>query len=1043
MPLPFTLVCDLLEECQRLHRSRKSNKQAIVNWFNRHRGCIDAHDTDISALLSTLLPEKRTDRVFCIQATRLEKIIGRALMLGSSRVAELTRYRQPGLGIDLADCVERVLTTTPNPITDQSDQVTVEEIDQILHSLASQIRWSSPAIRSQATPKESGLDDLGTMYRCLGAVEAKWLTRLILKDFRPLILDSNLVYGCCHPILPLILKIYDDFTTAIRVVREVKGKLLPNSVRGPRVTRSALLSLKPRLGIKVGRQNWLKARSIKHCVDLSHGRMTVEAKVDGEYCQIHVDATRHSNRIQIFSKSGKDSTEDRQGLHEAIEHSLHFGSSNSKIRTNCILEGELVVYSEVENKILPFHRIRNHVARRGLFLNTEDDTPPSPDEKLMIVYYDILLLDERSLLDVRHSERLKLLTQVVNPVKGRAALIAWQVIDIGHTLAVSELRKAFANVIVQKGEGLVLKPDEPYFDFHVNSKPFGGRCIKLKKEYIGNFGDVGDFAVVGAGFDASKTKTYNIPELRWTHFYLGCLNNKEQVTRWSATPDFTVVSVVELNETQLTTLLKFCNPLPVSLSENAATRLKIPKGVENGPPLTVAFGNPPVFDLRCFSFDKPGNVGFWTLRFPIVSKIHFDRDFSETIDFENFQEIANKSISAPELEDSQENLAWISRLESADPRGFAVDTVSQLTATTMQTPSPIKSTQSSSGRETVSPGVASKNLQTCMQVDKGGSVDQGAKVFSAASLSLMAPPLLLPRPEPSPLKLLDGSPRKRPASPRLTSSQPPKRRRSSLSEALEILPPQNSPRTPLVDVDSNSIPPQTVSSSARSHKATKSRTSDKENPIKAAKGTTVDIEARERQRADITPPEITVTTVTDVSNDRPILLRANRAQTVTSRNSVADSRGSEDAPLESDLSCVYASSACWLAARTILVSSASLLDMSEPVECLKAHGVLQHAATIDEWLERCKSGCNHTQDAKADHPKILLIDTMGDTCQTKKLLGCVQKTKQELSCRQHDLISVYDWRVLRHITVLEDESISSKYYDGFHDPWRRWYCGII
>lgn len=75
-----------------------------------------------------------------------------------------------------------------------------------------------------------------------------------------------------------------------------------------------------------------------------------------------------------------------------ILKSLKLGTSASNVRKNCILEGELVVYSDLvgkvgsrtshayahdqqEGKILPFHRIRNHVARRGRFMNTEDDTP--------------------------------------------------------------------------------------------------------------------------------------------------------------------------------------------------------------------------------------------------------------------------------------------------------------------------------------------------------------------------------------------------------------------------------------------------------------------------------------------------------------------------------------------------------------------------------------------------------------------------------------------------------------------------------------------
>ena len=207
----------------------------------------------------------------------------------------------------------------------------------------------------------------------------------------------------------------------------------------------------------------------------------------------------------------------------------------------------------------------------------------------MIVYYDMLLLDDRSLLDIRHSERFKLLERTIHCDKGRAELVPRQVVDFGGRYAISDLRQAFAKTIVERGEGLVLKPDDPYFNFHDSSKRFCGLCIKLKKEYIGNFGDIGDFAVVGAGFNASKARSYMIPDLKWTHFFLGCLENREEVKRWNATPEFTVVTVVELNETQLKSLLAFGNPMPVEPTINVDTRLKIPRGLETNTPMCFAF----------------------------------------------------------------------------------------------------------------------------------------------------------------------------------------------------------------------------------------------------------------------------------------------------------------------------------------------------------------------------------------------------------------------------------------------------------------------
>ena len=112
MPLAFAAVCELLDECHSLCLSERPLKQTLESWFAHHRSHIDAHDTNVVALLSTLLPEKRPDRVYFIQAGSLEKIVGRGLALGASRIRDLTRYRQGGSNIDLAGCVESILKST-------------------------------------------------------------------------------------------------------------------------------------------------------------------------------------------------------------------------------------------------------------------------------------------------------------------------------------------------------------------------------------------------------------------------------------------------------------------------------------------------------------------------------------------------------------------------------------------------------------------------------------------------------------------------------------------------------------------------------------------------------------------------------------------------------------------------------------------------------------------------------------------------------------------------------------------------------------------
>lgn len=344
MPFLFSYVCDLLQRLDDNRAARsglRSNAAIVRDWFRAHQAHFYRDDHSSAALLSALLPEKRSDRVYLIREKKLQAVIGRALGLGRSRIAQLSRWSNPEARVDLAECVESILRETvgwcplcllpamaaglagldrtgltvqqPNPVSPSDQPVTVEEIDGLLHSIASTCRFSSPAVRSSAA--EIRLADLelalGELFRRLSARDAKWLTRLILKNYEPVVLDPHVVYASYHPLLPAILRVQDDLAVA--------GRILDSHRRDRTVTgRNGLVEyLKPALGVKVGRQTWIKGRSIKHCLSMLQGRVSCEEKVDGEYCQIHIDLSKgYYDCIQIFSKSGKDSTRDRIAVHE-------------------------------------------------------------------------------------------------------------------------------------------------------------------------------------------------------------------------------------------------------------------------------------------------------------------------------------------------------------------------------------------------------------------------------------------------------------------------------------------------------------------------------------------------------------------------------------------------------------------------------------------------------------------------------------------------------------------------------------------------------
>ena len=101
--------------------------------------------------------------------------------------------------------------------------------------------------------------------------------------------------------------------------------------------------------------------------------------------------------------------------------------------------------------------IRRHVTREGRQLGCDRDSPPSPDELLMMIFYDVLLLDDNHCIYETYKHRRQRLTSVVHPVPGHAEIGERQKIDFAYADAPLQLAQHLAYEITQIWEGLVLK----------------------------------------------------------------------------------------------------------------------------------------------------------------------------------------------------------------------------------------------------------------------------------------------------------------------------------------------------------------------------------------------------------------------------------------------------------------------------------------------------------------------------------------------------------------------------------------------------------
>jgi DNA ligase-4 len=681
MAFKFRWLCDLLQKLEQNRASKACaasrtvdpDLRVIVTWFNKHHAHIPRHGDGAVAFLSCLFPERRPDRVYNLQRKRLASMFGRSLGLGIGRMKELNSWQESG-GTDFPQCVETAMARAEFEEPAPGHELTLEEVNQALDELAARSPFSSPTIRSYRDPREAH-HILGFLLHRLQSWEAKWLVRIILKNFCPVIVPEKLAMDQYHFLLRDLLDLQNSVHAVVTILSRAGISQLPSR---PAMDCQAALKLRimdelvPQVGVMVKRPSYQQARNIKHCCQMAANRqMSLERKYDGEYCQIHIDLTGGGNDcITIFSKSGKDSTADRVRLHGILKDCLGISTAGGRIAKNCILEGELLVWNNKIQAIEPFHKIRKHVQRSGRWLGNQADSPASLHEHLMIMFYDILLLDNSMVLREPHGERRRRLEALVKVAPGYAEIGTRETINFSSRRAPEQLRAAFAAGITRHWEGFVLKGcDDPYIPMNGAS-----RYIKLKKDYITGLGDTLDLAIVGGHRDPKAEQELRLGNLSWTSFYVACLENKAEVQRFDVKPVYRIVNVVGRHNISNDDIL-FLNEHGKFVQVPFATgteelEVQMDQGSMIRP--TELFKQAFLAEVYGAGFEKPAGTKSLTLRFPRVRKIHSDRPASEAVSFDELQQLGRASYQAPVDDDSQKDREWIERLEKADPKSLYI-----------------------------------------------------------------------------------------------------------------------------------------------------------------------------------------------------------------------------------------------------------------------------------------------------------------------------------------------------------------------------------
>lgn len=210
-------------------------------------------------MLSALFPHRRKDRVYGLQTALLAKKLTKLLNFNHGQRALFDGWRTGKHG-DLGVYVERAMKPWDGTFLSRHS-VSINRVDRLLTQLAAKYRFSDAAIRSQRDWYTKTDTELKEIFMRLESWEAKWLVRLVLRDYCTVTLDENYFFQQYHFLLPDLLMFQNNFDAVFGMLRgelnsypAVPGKSDEGSLRA-----RASQKLTPVIGVKVGRPNFKKA----------------------------------------------------------------------------------------------------------------------------------------------------------------------------------------------------------------------------------------------------------------------------------------------------------------------------------------------------------------------------------------------------------------------------------------------------------------------------------------------------------------------------------------------------------------------------------------------------------------------------------------------------------------------------------------------------------------------------------------------------------------------------------------------------------------
>ncbi|XP_046751398.1 DNA ligase 4-like [Diprion similis] len=455
----------LIKKCRDLsEKLKEKDKDADISFFPILRLLLPLHDRERGA--------------YGLKQTALAKLYVRVLGLGqtSKDAQELLHYKVPisgkQSGGDFAAIAYSILRER---VQCQESSMTVEQVNTILDSIAE---------KNASNISKDG--EFQKLIQQLSAVEQKWLIRILLKDLR-FGLSQKKILSAYHSDA---VELFDVSMS----LRDVCDKL-----------QNADIGIKCRIEIF----SPFKPMLLERCKIDDVGKFFtdqesyfVETKHDGERFQLHMK----DGQFSYFSRNAFNFTE---AYGKSKSSGLLTGKIARLLNPSCrsiIMDGEM----------MGWHKVRQRFGSKGMSFDVKKMTPTSTHQPCFIAF-DVIMYNEKLLVDEPLTERLKVLKEAFVEEKGVLVRSQTRIVS-----SKAELLDAFNKSMDTCEEGIVLKKCNSIYKPGVR---VGSGCYKIKAEYSADLVEDIDLVIVGGYYGEGR--------------FRGCINSFLVAVTHSRDPETT------------------------------------------------------------------------------------------------------------------------------------------------------------------------------------------------------------------------------------------------------------------------------------------------------------------------------------------------------------------------------------------------------------------------------------------------------------------------------------------------------------------------